>query len=102
MGKNRPAGQKERRSTASAAGLRLTLTVLHAKNPAKKEQNTLDTADMVTSTEPMPGTGPGHFLAGAVAIPFWAGAQGNREALSGPALLTVNGQIGAGNRGPLN
>ena len=41
-------------------------------------------------------------LAGAVSMPPWAGAQGSRKTLSGPALLTVNGQIGAGNRGPLN
>ena len=118
MEKNRPAGQKERRSTASAAGLRLTLTVLHAKNPAKKGQNALDTADMVITALNrcrVPAQvisakdffmDKRHFLtaslAGAVSMPPWAGAQGSRRALSGPALLTVSGQIGAGNRGPLN
>ena len=41
-------------------------------------------------------------LASAVAIPSWVAAQGSRKAPSGPTLLTVSGQIGAGNRGPLN
>ncbi len=41
-------------------------------------------------------------LAGAVALPSWAAAQGSRKAPSGPTLLTVSGNIGAGNRGPLN
>ena len=41
-------------------------------------------------------------LAGAVALPSWAAAQASRKAPSGPTLLTVSGQIGAGNRGPLN
>ena len=41
-------------------------------------------------------------LAGAVALPSWAAAQASRKAPSGPTLLTVSGNIGAGNRGPLN
>ena len=41
-------------------------------------------------------------VAGAVAMPSWAAAQASRKAPSGPTLLTVSGQIGAGNRGPLN
>ena len=49
-----------------------------------------------------------HFLnasllsAAALAMPAWGAAQGRRLAASGPALLTVSGQIGAGNRGPLD
>ena len=41
-------------------------------------------------------------VAGAVAMPSWAAAQASRKAPSGPTLLTVSGQIGAGNRGPLS
>ena len=41
-------------------------------------------------------------VAGAIAMPSWTAAQGNRRAPSGPTLLTVSGHIGAGNRGPLN
>ena len=40
--------------------------------------------------------------AAALAIPAWGAAEGRRRAASGPALLTVSGQIGAGNRGPLD
>ena len=40
--------------------------------------------------------------AGALAMPAWGAAQGRRQVTSGPALLTVSGQIGAGNRGPLD
>ena len=49
-----------------------------------------------------------HFLnaslvsAAVLAAPAWAADQGKRRATLGPALLTVSGQIGAGNRGPLN
>jgi hypothetical protein len=41
-------------------------------------------------------------LAGSMAIPSWVAAQASRKAPSGPTLLTVSGNIGAGNRGPLN
>ena len=40
--------------------------------------------------------------AGALAMPAWGAAQGRPRAAPGPALLTVSGQIGAGNRGPLD
>ena len=40
--------------------------------------------------------------AGAMAMSARGAAQGKRQAASGPALLTVSGQIGAGNRGPLD
>lgn len=49
-----------------------------------------------------------HFLnasllsAAALAVPAWGAAQGRRQVTPGPALLTVSGQIGAGNRGPLD
>lgn len=49
-----------------------------------------------------------HFLnasvlsAATLAIPAWGAAQVRRRAASGPALLTVSGQIGAGNRGPID
>ena len=38
----------------------------------------------------------------ALAVPAWGATQGRRQATSGPVLLTVGGQIGAGNRGPLD
>lgn len=41
-------------------------------------------------------------VAGAVAMPSWAAAQGSRKTAAGPTLLTVSGRIGAGNRGPLD
>ena len=41
-------------------------------------------------------------VASALAIPAWGAAQGRRQATPGPTLLTVSGQIGAGNRGPLD
>lgn len=37
-----------------------------------------------------------------VAMPSWVAAQGSRKTSSGPTLLTVSGQIGPGNRGPLD
>ena len=40
--------------------------------------------------------------AGALAAPAWGAAQGKSRAAPGPVLLTVSGQIGAGNRGPLD
>ena len=40
--------------------------------------------------------------ASALAIPAWGAVQGGRQATPGPALLTVSGQIGAGNRGRLD
>ena len=40
--------------------------------------------------------------AGVLAVPAWGAAQGKRQATPGPALLTVSGQIGAGNRGALD
>ena len=40
--------------------------------------------------------------AGALALPSWAAAPDRRRGAAGPALLTVSGSIGAGNRGPLD
>ena len=40
--------------------------------------------------------------AGVLATPAWGAAKGRRRAAPGPALLTVSGQIGAGNRGALD